>query len=163
MTTANDELRQYLANGDATLLDGELLREAAASVRLDRDDRGGTHVVEGAEVQPTEKQIQDAIEQALLLDGYMVIRINSGAMKVDGRYIQFCRWTVRGMDPSAEGVADLLAIRGDKIALIETKDYKGQQRPSQIRFEQACDIVGAEYVIARSVDDVAHLLERVEA
>ena len=52
MMDANEMIRQYLANSpDTALVDSDLLREAAASVRLDKGERGGTYVVEGAEAK----------------------------------------------------------------------------------------------------------------
>lgn len=181
---ANEALYEWLRNGDMAALNPDLLREAAASVRLDKGERGGTYVVEGAEAkreaqpagqgqraitvdefqaeQPvSEAAVQRAVIDALLLDGYMVLRLNGGGLHVDDRYVEFCRYYYRGQT-EAKGLPDLIAMRDGRVILVEMKRPQGgEQSKAQVRFMDAVEDSGCTYVLARSVDDIAPWLDRV--
>ena len=186
----NEALYEWLKNGDMALHNADLLREAAASVRLDKGERGqtftaddlGTHwdgceavheecaaakreaagETTGEVPQPTEAQVQQAVIDALLLDGWLILRLNGGAMKVDGRYVAFGIWHYRGQTESA-GISDLICTKGGEVLYVECKrpDKTSKQRPAQVRFMDAVEDSGCTYVLARSVDDIAPYLSRV--
>ncbi len=64
----------------------------------------------------SEKDVQNAIVEALLFDGWLVIRQNSGGMTAknrDGskRYIRFSFWQVLGLDPQDSGIGDVIAMK----------------------------------------------------
>lgn len=114
--------------------------------------------------QPTEHDIQNTIAETLIWDGWLVMRINSGAMRPDDgeRYVSFVSWQSLGWNWRDSGVGDLLAMRDGEGVVIEVKTHKGRQRKSQKEFQTACEERGVQYILARSLDDVTHLLARVE-
>lgn len=112
----------------------------------------------------TESDIQKAIVDALVWDGWLIMRLNSGAMQPDdgARYVPFVTWAAIGAGPHTAGAPDLIAARDGRVAFIECKTRKGRLRDMQRDFAGACEHVGAEYIVARDLSDVAHLLTRVE-
>ena len=60
------------------------------------------------------------------------------------------------------GVADLVVWWPDGIGYLEVKDRKGRQSQRQEVFERMCHEHGIDYSLARSVEDVAGMLERKE-
>lgn len=110
-----------------------------------------------------EAAIQDTIAQAFQLDGWVVLRINGGAMHVDGRYVRFVWWAANGYGTSDKGVSDLIVTKGKRTAYIECKAEGGRQSDAQYMFQAAVEDAGGYYVVARSIDDVSHMLDRMEA
>ena len=110
-----------------------------------------------------ESDIQRAIIDALVLDGWLVVRVNSGGATFgDGRYVRFVRWVALGFEESDAGVADVLAFKDGKGLLVEVKATGGKVRPSQSRFSSAAEQAGAVYVVAGSIDDLQPYLDRLE-
>ena len=111
-----------------------------------------------------ESDIQSTIEETLIWDGWLVIRVNMGAMKSeDGeRYVRFGHWQALGFERQSDGVSDLIASRDGRTYYIECKTPKGTQEASQKLFQLACEATGMQYILARDLADVAHLLTRVE-
>lgn len=106
----------------------------------------------------TEKDIQDAMVN-LLRFGWLVLRINGGAMEVDGRYVRFAYW----YDPNGErndGIPDLLAFKGNRYLLIEVKrpDKRGNLSPGQVAFQQAAIEVNANHYVLCSVDELQEVI-----
>lgn len=56
------------------------------------------------------------------------------------------------------GFPDLTAMRGGKTIYIEIKTPTGKQSEYQKQFEKICIEHGCKYIIARSVSDIAELL-----
>jgi len=61
------------------------------------------------------------------------------------------------------GVADVIIMWPKGIGFIELKTIKGKLSPSQIAFNQLCELWGFKYSICRSVDDVQKKLKEWEA
>ena len=69
----------------------------------------------------SEADIQRAIIEALLFDGWMVLRINQGgayaitdALEVTSpkkRYITFANWQMLGQEQTDKGICDILAVK----------------------------------------------------
>ncbi len=57
-----------------------------------------------------------------------------------------------------KGLADLTAMKDGQVIFIEVKTLTGRQSPEQIQFQKDCESHGVKYLLARSVDDVADLL-----
>lgn len=107
--------------------------------------------------RPTEKEIQARIMQALQMEGWLVIRLNSGAFKgTKGNYIR--TYIIQGLNASA-GLPDVIAFKGARFLLIEVKDHKGQLTDAQIRFHQFAERFGVEVNVLRHWDEVEELID----
>ena len=72
----------------------------------------------------SEADVQRAIIEALVFDGWLVTRVNQGgaysitdALEVTNpkkRYITFARWQVLGQEPTDKGISDLSAMKARK-------------------------------------------------
>ena len=60
---------------------------------------------------------------------------------------------------SRKGFPDLTAMKNGRTVYIEVKTETGKQSAYQKEFERICKEHGCTYIIARSVKDVADLLE----
>jgi Holliday junction resolvase len=56
------------------------------------------------------------------------------------------------------GFPDLTAMRAGQTVYIEVKTEKGRQSEHQQIFQEICEAHGCTYILARSVNDVAELL-----
>lgn len=113
-------------------------------------------------LKSSERETQNAILELLRLEGIFALRLNSGAVKVEGRFVRF--------HSGGSGVADIVAFPrmrpqeckragldtlGYAHALwIEVKTEKGRQSPEQESFEADMCCRGMYYLLARSLDDV---------
>lgn len=59
---------------------------------------------------------------------------------------------------SYKGISDLIALKDGKTIFIEVKTPTGRQSEHQKKFEKICIEHGCRYILARSVNDVAELL-----
>ena len=92
-----------------------------------------------------ERQIQKAIVELLRRLGWHVVVFSS----------------YRGVNQSIAGWPDVVAFRNEKTLLIECKSERGKLRAAQQRFARAvAPHLGPHlrYIVARSVEDVAHLI-----
>jgi len=96
----------------------------------------------GNKSKVTEKDIMNQIRDFLRLHGWMVIRNHQTL----GSY---------------PGVTDLTAIRGGKVVWIEVKTPRGRLGPDQEKFLQDLEDHGGWWIVARSVEDVEHLVRDV--
>jgi len=108
---------------------------------------------------PTENEIRNAIAEYLAYDGWLVMRVNSGAAVTTEngkrRFVQFIKWMVLGAGVQTAGVADLLAIRSGQPPLaIETKRPGNVPTEAQRRFMAEWERHGGKAIVASSVDDV---------
>lgn len=62
---------------------------------------------------------------------------------------------------SYKGVTDFIAIKAGQVVFIEVKTAAGRQSADQLQFEANITQHSGQYLLARSVDDVAKYLERV--
>jgi hypothetical protein len=121
-----------------------------------RDARGdadgiGEHRGLPAVKKPTEQDTVRAILQFLTLHRIPAWRINTGAVKIERRFLRF----------GAVGMSDIIAIdsraSGQWIA-IEVKSAKGKVTPAQQGFLNQVTWAGGKAFVARSVDDVKQAL-----
>ena len=111
----------------------------------------------------SEADIQAAIFDALVYDGWLVYRSNQGGMKVDGRYVRFGYWQALGYELSDKGVADLIAFKPYVQPLVvEVKKPGGVLSEAQAIFLRAAMEARCRVVVAESLEDMAPYLERVE-
>ncbi len=78
-------------------------------------------------MKQTESQVQAAIIEALVFDGWLILRINQGgaysitdALEVTEpkkRYITFARWQALGIEPTDKGIADVIAVKDIKVSI----------------------------------------------
>ncbi len=114
----------------------------------------------------TEAQIKRTIEQYLDLQQNMGVlawfRLNAGSWLVmppgGGRK----PYKINGCP---KGTADILVIKRNEQAhvfpwtvFIEIKKETGKQSKDQVKFEKFIKDIGADYVVARSLEDVQHVL-----
>ena len=70
-------------------------------------------------MKQTEADIQKAIIEALLWDGWMIIRVNQGGRHVPvdvlvgtgPRYVRFAYWQTLGIDQQDSGISDVIALK----------------------------------------------------
>ena len=68
---------------------------------------------------PTEKDIQRSIIEALVWDGWLILRINQGGRHVPvdvlggtgPRYVRFAYWQALGIDQQDSGISDVIAMK----------------------------------------------------
>lgn len=114
----------------------------------------------------SEKETQAAILELLRLEGIYALRLNSGAVKVEGRFIRF--------HSGGAGVADIVAFcphewngtlehdheeNRPHVLWIEVKSATGKQSPEQKNFEENMSATGMHYLLARSLDDLSKWLQ----
>ena len=117
----------------------------------------------------SEKGLQEAIMDYLLLRGFLVVRVNAGMAKAhnrDGseRWITFARWQYGGMDqPSNKGIADIL------VALSPTGEYyafevKAPGKRDNLSPEQVAFLAAVNFNKGKGhvVDDLQMVIDLVE-
>lgn len=57
-----------------------------------------------------------------------------------------------------KGFPDLTAMKDGQTVYIEVKTPTGRQSDYQKEFERICNAHGCRYIVARSIDDIAELL-----
>jgi VRR-NUC domain len=104
-----------------------------------------------------ESQVQQAIMQYLAAKGILAFRMNTGAVKLESRFMRF----------GSPGMADILAFPdqfhpdgdhggewGPYPMWIEVKAPDGKQSDLQKTFQKMVQWHGHKYVLARSIEDV---------
>ena len=139
---------------------------------------------------PSEKDVQRAIVEALVWDGWLILRINQGGMErrtrvnsetgyeLPPRYIRFAYWQALGIDQQASGISDVIAVKarpvlvltdGTEFALmllaIECKapGKKAKVTDKQQAFLDAIEEHGGIAVVADSLEDIEPYLDRAKA
>lgn len=98
----------------------------------------------------TEKSTQAAIMQYLSLKKCLFWRQNSGAFKDNkGHFYKFS---------SINGLPDIFCLKDSVLYGIEVKDIKGVLNENQKDFAVSFIKNGGEYIVARSVEDVAKMI-----
>ena len=100
----------------------------------------------------SEKDVQKSIIQYLKLKKVVAYRMNTGAIKTEGRFLRF----------GSPGMADVVAFTPQTVAWIEVKGPKGIQSDAQKDFQKVHEGLGHVYILARSLDDVRALFEEVK-
>lgn len=109
-----------------------------------------------------EHALQEAVYEALLLDGYVVIWVNSGAQKIGNRFVIFNRWQVAGDMGQTGGVSDLIAVGHGRTLFLETKTATGRLSPKQKKFGAAVEAAGGTYVVVREMGDIRPFLKNLD-
>ncbi len=141
---------------------------------------------------PSEKDIQRAIIEALVWDGWMILRINQGGRHDGDRYIRFATWQALGIDQQDSGISDVIAVKritiGDShnwvfhgtagsadewievpmrtvLLAIEVKapGKKANVTDKQQAFLDAIEEHGGIAVVADSLEDIEPYLDRAIA
>ena len=140
----------------------------------------------------TEADVQRTIIEALVFDGWLVLRINQGGAtyvqdgfdlekgEIKKRYVTFTRWQTLGQEPTGKGIADVLVMKGGldinrdmgymdghvgpRILAIEVKapGKKANVSQAQADFLAAIEEHGGTAIVADCLEDVAPYLDRVE-
>ena len=98
-----------------------------------------------------EKQVMKAVFDYLVANRIFCWRNNSGAFRTDKRFIHFC----------AAGSPDIIAVHRGRFIGIECKGSKGRQTPQQKQFQEAIELSGGIYILAKSIDDVAAVIDNM--
>jgi len=103
--------------------------------------------------QQKETDIQAAILDYLRLRGHFCFRVNNIPATFIDRHgaRQFRKMPTYGM----KGIPDIVLIHRGRFFGIECKTATGKVSPDQAEFGRKCVAAGGEYIIARSIDDVA--------
>lgn len=115
----------------------------------------------------TENTVKNAIIDYLRRSGWLVLRVNSGAItqqdKGKKRFFNFAKWFVLGESPQTAGVSDILALHPYYPPLaIETKtpERKNNVSEAQDKFLAEWREHGGVTIIASSIDDVVDYLAK---
>lgn len=116
----------------------------------------------------SEREIQNSILELLRLEGIFALRLNSGAAKIEGRFVRF--------HSGGSGVADIVAFPRMRpqefkrpeldtlgyahVLWIEVKSANGRQSPEQVAFEDDMCCRGMYYLLARDLDDVTNWIRK---
>lgn len=103
--------------------------------------RGTDHELKLKMPAQKESDIQRVIKSWLQWQGWFVFKIHQSAI-------------------SYKGIADLCAVKRGRTVWIEVKALRGKQSPDQEKFQKDIEEHGGEYVLAKSIDDVAEYLGR---
>jgi len=107
----------------------------------------------------TESQIQMQIVQALQAMGVMFFSVPNEALgKINHRGDRNRMMRLKSMG-LLSGVSDLVVVLKNKIVFLEVKTAKGRQSKSQKDFEHRVTLLGHEYHVVRSVDDVISIVD----
>lgn len=127
-------------------------------------------------MRQSESDIQTAIIEALVYDGWLVLRINQGGMFVgqrEDRYVTFARWQALGQPVTGKGISDILAFKAEScpydsfpsgVLAIEVKapGKKFNTSEHQQAFLDAIAEHGGIAIVADCLEDVAPYLDSVE-
>ena len=140
----------------------------------------------------SEKDVQRAIVEALVWDGWLILRINQGGMKrrtrfnsetgyeLPPRYVRFAYWQALGIDQQSSGISDVLAMKTTTewyhdedgnavyqfiVLAIECKapGKKGNVTANQQAFLDAIEAHGGIALVADSLEDIEPYLDRAIA
>lgn len=117
----------------------------------------------------TESALQKAAIDLLVMYGWLVIRINSGAMQVDytdkrahtkQRYFWFSKWYAGGHGEETSGVSDLVAVSpGGETIFIEMKKPGGSPTAHQTAFGREVQARGGRWIVADDIEVIRNLVE----
>lgn len=102
----------------------------------------------------SEAEISEACGKYMVRAGWLVIRFNSGAMKIGDRYL---RAYIIENNGQSSGVSDYICFREDQFLFMECKTAKGTHTDSQKAFAELAAQHGAKVHTVRSLDDCVAL------
>lgn len=102
---------------------------------------------------PSESTILSAILQYLAYrQGVYAWRMNVGGVKYGDQYVKF----------GFKGLSDIIGIlENGRFLAIEVKSKTGKQTDDQRFFQDQIEGMGGLYILARSLDDVADVINEV--
>lgn len=112
----------------------------------------------------SENDIRNACAEWLIYDGWLVLRINSGAATVKDekgkrRWMWFTKWMALGEGTQTAGVSDLLCLKPSQPPLVvEAKVPGNTPTEAQRRFMAQWEAHGGKAVVAYSIEDVERVL-----
>ena len=130
---------------------------------------------------PSEKDIQRVIVEALVWDGWLILRINQGGRHVPvdvlggtgPRYVRFAYWQALGIDQQDSGISDVIAIKdlrglGGLAAVILAIECKAPGKKANVTDKQqafldAIENHGGIALVADSLEDIEPYLDRAIA
>lgn len=99
----------------------------------------------------SEKEVQEAVCEYLTIRNVFFWRNNTGAFCDNrGGFYRF----------GAVGSPDIIAIVGGYFVGIECKSPTGKQSEKQIEFQKKVERAGGQYILVRSVEDVAKFFDQ---
>lgn len=104
----------------------------------------------------SECDTQEAIIDLIQHRGGLAIRINSGAIRIEGEKPRYFRG-------AKKGTSDIIALYCGKYLAIEVKSGKNKPTPEQLEFGRRVRDAGGLFLVAYDVDAVISLLEQVES
>lgn len=108
-------------------------------------------------VDESESEIQSKIVEVLKMKKYLVVRINSGMRAIGKRMIRFYQIMNNG---ATAGFPDLIAIKNNKILMIEVKSKTGKLREAQKDFIKLAAIFGNSILVTDSWEEVLNYVEQ---
>ncbi|MCA9938725.1 MAG: VRR-NUC domain-containing protein [Anaerolineales bacterium] len=114
----------------------------------------------------TEQSVQNAVIDYLLLHGWLILRVNAGAVSGEyqgkKRFVSFVRWFAAGI-PSGQqtkGVADIIAVSPDgRFAAFEIKRPGGRVRKEQRDFLAEVRARGGMAAVIDSIDTLRGIIQ----
>lgn len=106
-----------------------------------------------------EAGFQKAVAEYLLLKGFTVMRVNSSAMTAEsGTFLRSYYVYGRGNKDASSGFPDLIAFKGDKFIVIETKAKNGKLRDSQKSFKEFWEGRKHQYNVVSKLDELINII-----
>lgn len=106
-----------------------------------------------------EKEVQKQVMQYLIMNGYLVVRINSGAFIESNRYI---RAYIIANNGKSSGLPDVLAMKQGKGMLLEIKAGRGGKvSDKQKDFISLARSKGVDVYVINSLDQVIDIVEKL--
>ena len=102
-----------------------------------------------------ENEIQTQIIKYLQLNGWITIRINSGASAIDNRYLRMYILNYKDLHTcTSSGLFDIMAFKNNQTLCIECKTSKGKVSDAQEKIHSIFRKENFTVIIARDLQDV---------
>jgi hypothetical protein len=108
-------------------------------------------------VDESESEIQSKIVEVLKIKKYLVVRINSGMRAIGKRLVRFYQIMNNG---ATAGFPDLIAIKNNKILMVEVKSKTGKLREAQKDFISLAAKFGNSILVTDSWEEVLNYVEQ---
>jgi hypothetical protein len=116
-------------------------------------------VVEKKKNKKVESEIQSRVADLFIAAGFFVLRINSGAKKLDSRF--FFAYTIPETN-SHSGIPDLIAFRKNVAIFMEIKKPKGKLSDNQKATHELLEKYFNTVYTIRSASEAEALISRLE-
>ena len=108
----------------------------------------------------TENDVKNQVVEYLRMTGWLVLRINSGAVvgqdQNKRRFFWFAKWFTLGKEPQTAGIADILAFKDGRALAIETKRPGSENRITEAQREFLATWAdhGGQWCVVSRLDDL---------